>query len=83
MDEEDEDWDSDDEEEKKRPLDKQQLEIQRLFASLEAKAKKSMQYLVTEGFLEPTSDPEVYKYTPEGLVLAKRQYKKLQEDGLL
>ena len=82
MDEEDESWNSD-EEEKKQPLDKQQLEIQRLFASLEAKAKKSMQYLVTEGFLEPTSDPEVYKYTPEGLVLAKRQYKKLQQDGLL
>lgn len=65
------------------PANKQQLEIQKLFASLEAKAKNSMKYLITEGFLEPTDDPQVFKYTPEGLVLAKMQYKKLQEDGLI
>jgi predicted transcriptional regulator len=78
-----EEW-SDEEPEKEEPLhNKQQLEIQKLFASLEAKAKKSMQYLITEGFIEPTDEPGVFQYTPEGLVLAKMQYKKLQEEGLI
>jgi hypothetical protein len=58
-------------------------EIQRLLAEMERKAKKAMNYLVLEGFVERTADPDVYKYTPEGLVLAQQQYKKMREDGLI
>lgn len=61
----------------------QQEQIQKLFAELELKSKKAMEYLVTEGFLEPTDTPGEYKYTPEGLVLAQQQYKQMREDGLI
>jgi predicted transcriptional regulator len=61
----------------------QQQQIQKLFAELELKAKKAMEYLVTEGFLEPTDTPGEYKYTPEGLVLAQQQYKQMRENGLI
>jgi hypothetical protein len=58
-------------------------EIQKLLTELEVKAKKAMNYLVLEGFVERTDDPNVFKYTPEGLVLAQQQHKKMLEDGLL
>jgi hypothetical protein len=41
-----------------------------------------MNYLVAEGFLERTDDPYVYRYTPEGLVMAHQQYKKIKEKGI-
>lgn len=83
-DEDDEDdWDEDEEESPKDIHKQHHHAIQKMFADMESKAKKSLHYLVTEGFLEPTDDPSVYKYTPEGLVLAQQQYKKMQEDGLL
>jgi len=79
MDEEDQDnWDD-----KPQEHNQQHEQIQKLFAEMELKAKKAMQYLVTEGFLEPTDTPGRYKYTPEGLVLAQQQYKQMKEDGLL
>jgi predicted transcriptional regulator len=62
---------------------KKQVEIQKLFSEIERRAKKSMEYLVMEGFIEKTSSPGVYTYTPEGLVLAQQQYKKLKEEGPL
>ena len=61
----------------------QPQQIQKLLAEMELKAKKAMDYLVTEGFLEPTDTPGEYKYTPEGLVLAQQQYKQMKEDGLI
>jgi predicted transcriptional regulator len=77
---EQEDWDSPED----QPVyDKQHVEIQKLFAEMEMKAKNAMNYLVLEGFVDPTDEPGVYKYTPEGLVLAQQQYKKLREDGLM
>ncbi len=90
-DNEHEDWDDEDEddfdeEEENSTQDihkKHHHTIQQMFAEMEKKARKSLHYLLTEGFLETTEDPGVYKYTPEGLVLAQQQYKKMQEDGLL
>lgn len=63
--------------------DKQKLQIQRLFSEIEARAKKSIDYMVAEGFLDRTEDPGVFKYTPEGLFLAQQQYKQMKKDGLL
>jgi predicted transcriptional regulator len=61
----------------------QHLEIQKLFKLMEAKAKSAMNYLVLEGFIIPTKNPGEYEYTPEGLVLAQQQYKKMRDEGLL
>jgi hypothetical protein len=52
-------------------------QIQKLINELNRRSKKCMDYLVAEGFIEPTATPGVYNYTPEGLVLAKREFKKL------
>jgi hypothetical protein len=60
-----------------------QREIQKLFAEMMVKAKKTMHYLVLEGFVEPTDDPNIFKYTPEGFVMAQKEYKKLKDQGLL
>lgn len=65
------------------PKDTQNAEIQRLLSELELRAKTAMNYLILEGFVETTETPGVYKYTPEGLVLARQQYKKMKEEGLL
>lgn len=65
------------------PFNKQQVEIQKLFAEIERVSARAMRYLVLEGFLEPTDKPGVYKYTPEGLVLANQQHKKMRDEGLL
>lgn len=78
-----EDWGHEDGHEMGRNSGGPSPEIQRLLAEMELKAKKAMNYLILEGFVEKTSDPEVYKYTPEGLVLAQQQYKKMREDGLI
>ena len=61
----------------------QDLEMQRLLAELDRKAKKAAHYLELEGFIEKTETPDIYKYTPEGYVLVKQQHKKMQENGLL
>jgi len=53
-------------------------QIQRLINELNFRAKKCVDYLVDEGFLEKTDTPGVFKYTPEGLVLAQMELKKLQ-----
>lgn len=53
-------------------------QIQKLINELNFRARKSVDYLVDEGFLERTDDPNVFKYTPEGLVLAQMEMKKLQ-----
>ena len=74
-----EDWDEAEEQGSANPSP----EIQKLLAEMERKAKKAMNYLVLEGFVERTEDPNVFKYTPEGLVLAQQQYKKMREDGLI
>jgi predicted transcriptional regulator len=74
------DWFDDEEEE---PQAQQQLEMQKLLGQLELKAKNMFRYLLTEGFIEKTDRPDEYKYTPEGFVLAQRQYKKMREEGLL
>ena len=64
-------------------LHQRQLEIQKLFKLMEAKAKSAMNYLVLEGFLKPAENPGEYEYTPEGLVLAQQKYKKMRDEGLL
>jgi len=61
----------------------QNSEIQKLLAEMESKAKKAMHYLVLEGFVEPMGTPGLYKYTPEGAILAQQQYKKMQDEGLI
>jgi hypothetical protein len=80
-DEDDESFDSQSEDERRQSLhDKQHKAIQKMFADMEKRAKKSIQYLIMEGFVVPTEIPGVYEYTPEGLVLAQQKYKKLLED---
>ena len=59
------------------------LEVQKMLAAVDQMAKKAMRYLELEGFVERTSTPGVYKYTPEGLVLARKQYKEMKDQGLL
>ena len=58
-------------------------DIQKLLAAVDLMSKKAMHYLELEGFVEKTDDPKVYKYTPEGLVLARMQYKQMKDQGLL
>jgi predicted transcriptional regulator len=58
-------------------------EINKLFAEMERKAKKSLHYLILEGFIKPTDIKGVYEYTPEGLVLAQQQYKRMRDDGMI
>lgn len=78
------DWDDEDEEsdhdDHHKLHDKQHKMIQQMFADMEKRAKKSIQYLIMEGFVVPTEIPGVYEYTPEGLVLAQQKYKKMLED---
>jgi hypothetical protein len=76
----DEYWDDEDADEE---VDSKQQEIQKLFSEMAAKAKNSMRYMLLEGFVEPTEDPAVYKYTPEGFVMAHQEYKRLKDSGLL
>jgi|LauGreDrversion4_2_1035121.scaffolds.fasta_scaffold36265_2 hypothetical protein len=59
------------------------LEVQKMLAAVDLLAKKAMRYLELEGFVERTDTPGVYKYTPEGLVLARKQYKEMKDQGLL
>jgi predicted transcriptional regulator len=77
MDDEHEYWDEASE------LNQKQTEIQKLFSLMEAKAKSAMNYLMLEGFVKASETSGKYEYTPEGLVLAQRQYKKLKDEGLL
>lgn len=77
------DWFDDEKEKTDGQPSQQELEMQKLLMQLELKAKNMFRYLVTEGFIEKTERPNEYKYTPEGFVLAQRQYKKMQEEGLL
>jgi predicted transcriptional regulator len=79
----DEEYEDDWSEEDDNHSQKQPVEIQKLFAEMERKAKNMMDYLVLEGFLEPTDKPGVYKYTPEGLVLAQQQYKKMRDNDMI
>ena len=83
MREDEQDHWSDENENEQQPTSKKQVEIQRLFAEIARVSAQAMRYLVLEGFVEPTDKPGVYKYTPEGLVLASQQHKKMLEDGLL
>lgn len=78
----DDDLWSDDEDDSSQTESKQR-EIQKLLSEMMVKAKKTMHYLVLEGFIEPTEDPNLFKYTPEGFVMAQKEYKKLKEQGLL
>lgn len=80
-------WDDDDsfddeslEKSQQELRDRQHKAIQKMFADMEKRAKKSIQYLIMEGFVVPTEVPGVYEYTPEGLVLAQQKYKKMLED---
>jgi hypothetical protein len=83
IDDEDESYfDSADEPESSQMSKKQKIEIQKMFSEIEARATNAMNYLVAEGFLERTEDPYVYRYTPEGLVMAHQQYKKIKEKGI-
>jgi predicted transcriptional regulator len=63
--------------------DEEALEVQKMLAAVDLLAKKAMRYLELEGFVERTDTPGVYKYTPEGLVLARKQYKEMKDQGLL
>ena len=56
-------------------------EMQKLIEALQKKAANAVRYLVLEGFITPTDQPNHYEYTPEGLVLAQLEYKKLQSAG--
>jgi hypothetical protein len=81
-------WNDDDDdeydEEKDMPGEtNKQREIQKLFAEMMLKARKTMHYLVLEGFVEPTDDPNIFKHTPEGFVIAQQEYKKLKDQGLI
>lgn len=76
-------FDSDDHDDDCAEHDPRQLEIQKLLYEMAEKAKKTMHYLILEGFIEPTDDPQTFKYTPEGFVLAQEEYKKLKKEGLL
>jgi len=58
-------------------------EVQKILAAVDLMAKKAMRYLELEGFVERTDTPGVYKYTPEGMVLARKQYKEMKDQGLL
>jgi hypothetical protein len=75
------DWNS--EKHKKSQGDEKNLEIQRMFAEMEKKAKSHINYMLLEGFIEPTEEKGIYKYTAEGLVLAHQRYKSLRQQGLL
>lgn len=83
------DWDDDDDDEESNHGDHHELHdrqhkmIQQMFADMEKRAKKSIQYLIMEGFVVPTEIPGVYEYTPEGLVLAQQKYKKMLEDDAI
>jgi hypothetical protein len=79
-DEDDEDFDDEVEDQENRRHNAQHKAIQQMFADMERRAKKSIQYLIMEGFVVPTETPGVYEYTPEGLVLAQQKYKKMLED---
>ena len=75
----DHDW-----EDEEPNLSKEQSgEINRIFVEMENKAKKQLRYLILEGFVKPTDTKGVYEYTPEGLVLAQQQYKKMRDDGMI
>jgi hypothetical protein len=76
----DEDFDDGAESENRRLPELHHKAIQQMFADMERRAKKSIQYLIMEGFVVPTETPGVYEYTPEGLVLAQQKYKKMLED---
>ena len=78
-------WSNDEYDEENEPdlVGNSQREIQKLLAEMMLKARKTMHYLVLEGFVEPTDDPSIFKYTPEGFVIAQKEYKKLKEQGLL
>ena len=58
-------------------------EVQKILTAVDLMAKKAMRYLELEGFVERTDTPGVYKYTPEGMVLARKQYKEMKDQGLL
>lgn len=84
-DDDDDKWENSDDEEvpedhlEKRLRDNKE-QIQKMLSEMEKKAKKQMRYLELEGFVEKTDVPGVYKYTPEGLVLAREKYKKMLQD---
>jgi predicted transcriptional regulator len=79
------DWDDDDEEDEsdEEEIDQAGHEIQKILKEISRVSRKHIEYLLLEGFIEPTDDPHVFKYTPEGLVLAQQKYEKLREEGLL
>ena len=78
---EEDDWDESEvpEDHTERAMQGYQEQIQKMLAEMEKKAEKAMRYLELEGFVEKTDIPGAYKYTPEGLVLAREQYKKMKE----
>jgi len=76
-------YDSWSEEEEEDAQSDEALEVQKMLAAVDLRAKKAMHYLELEGFVERTATPGVYKYTPEGLVLARKQYKEMKDQGLL
>lgn len=80
---EDDDEDGEDAEDEIDASKEEAYTIQKILRDISRVAKKQMEYLVLEGFIEPTEDPNVYKYTPEGIVLIQQKYEKLREDGLL
>ena len=74
-----EDWSEDEDNAEEQPS----LEVQKLLAAVDAASRKAIRYLELEGFVEKTEAPGIYKYTPEGLALAKRQFKQMKDQGLL
>lgn len=65
------------------PSESTNLEMQKILNEMQKRADTAMRYLLAEGFVESTDNPGVFKYTPEGYVLAQQQYKALKQQGLL
>jgi hypothetical protein len=73
-------WDNHAEEPKANSEELLKKRIHKMLQEMEQKAKKRLNYLELEGFVQKTEIPGVYEYTPEGLVAIREQYKKISED---
>ena len=78
-DHENEDWNNEENADQESDLD--MSAIMSMLKQIEKRSKNTMNYFIKEGFIEVTEDPNVYKYTPEGLVLLQEKYKQIQKNG--
>jgi hypothetical protein len=66
-----------------QPDDEAKLNMQKMLNELQKRTDTAMKYLLAEGFVEASDTPGVFKYTPEGYVLAQQQYEALKKQGLI